>query len=268
MNLPGVRPALVVLAVIVLLVGLLWVFQRRLIYLPDAAPVPPAAEVVPGAREVTLTTADGLRLGAWYVPGDHPVRVLIAGGNASNRLYRAPLARALAARGLPVLLMDYRGYGGNPGSPTEEGLRLDVRAARDWLGDGPVIYFGESLGAAVVTGLAAERPPDGLVLRSPFTDLAAAGQANYPFLPVRALLRDRFPVAERIGAVRAPVVVVYGTADSIVPAGQSRAVAEAAAGPVTVVEIDGAGHNDPVFLTGPEVVGAVADLAGRIRRAR
>ncbi|MFG1949010.1 alpha/beta hydrolase [Nonomuraea sp. NPDC048826] len=265
MNLPGARPALVVLAVLAVLLGLLWAFQRRLIYLPDAAPVPPAAEVVPGAREVTLTTADGLRLGAWYVPGDHPVRVLVAGGNAGNRLHRAPLARALAAHGLPVLLMDYRGYGGNPGSPSEDGLRLDARAARDFLGDGPVIYFGESLGAAVVTGLAAERPPDGLVLRSPFTDLAAAGQVNYPFLPVRALLRDRFPVAERVAAVRVPTVVVYGSADTIIPAGQSRAVAAAAAGPVTVVEVPGAGHNDPVFLSGPELIGAVTALADRLR---
>lgn len=269
MNLPGaLRAALVVLVVAVLLLGLLWVFQRRLIYLPDPAPVPPAGQVVPGAREVTLTTADGLRLGAWYVPGDHPVTVLVAGGNAGNRLHRAPLARALAARGLPVLLVDYRGYGGNPGSPTEEGLRLDVLAARDFLGDVPVIYFGESLGAAVLAGLAAERPADGLVLRSPFTDLAAAGQANYPFLPVRAMLRDRFPVAERVAAIRAPIVVVYGTADTIVPAGQSRAVAAAAAGPVTVVEIAGAGHNDPVFLSGPRMIGAVTDLADRIRDTR
>ncbi|MDA0638196.1 alpha/beta fold hydrolase [Nonomuraea sp. MCN248] len=265
MNLPGVRPALVVLTVVVVLLGLLWAFQRRLIYLPDTAPVPPAAQVVPGAREVTLTTADGLRLGAWYVPGDHPVSVLVAGGNAGNRLHRAPLARALAAHGLPVLLMDYRGYGGNPGSPAEEGLRLDARAARDFLGDVPVIYFGESLGAAVVTGLAAERPPGGLVLRSPFTDLAAAGQVAYPFLPVRALLRDRFPVAERMAAVRVPVVVVYGTADTIVPPGQSRAVAAAAAGPATVVEIPGAGHNDPVLLSGPQVIDAVTALADRLR---
>jgi pimeloyl-ACP methyl ester carboxylesterase len=264
-NLPGVRPALVVLAVIAVLLGLLWVFQRRLIYLPDPSPVPPAARVLPGARDVTLTTADGLRLGAWYVPGDHPVRVLVTGGNAGNRLHRAPLARALAAHGLPVLLVDYRGYGGNPGTPTEEGLLMDARAARDWLGDGPVIYFGESLGAAVAAALAAERPPDGLVLRSPFTDLAAAGQANYPFLPVRAMLRERFPVAERVARTRVPLVVAYGTADTIVPPAQSRAVASAAAGPVTVVEVPGAGHNDEVFLTGPELIGAVTALADRLR---
>lgn len=260
------RGALVVLAVLVVLLGLLWVFQRSLIYLPDRGPVPPAGTVVTGARDVSFTTDDGVRLGAWFVPGEREVTVLVAGGNAGNRLHRAPLARALAARGLPVLLLDYRGYGGNPGRPTEEGLHLDVVAARRFLGDVPVIYFGESLGGGVVTRLATEQPPDGLVLRSPFTDLAAAGQANYPLLPVRPLLRDRFPVTGRIAAVRVPTVVVYGTADTIVPPEQSRAVARAAGGPVTVVEVPGAGHNDLRLLDGPELVNAVVELAGRVRR--
>jgi pimeloyl-ACP methyl ester carboxylesterase len=223
--------------------------------------VPPAAEVIPGARDVSFTTRDGLRLGAWYVPGHRDVTVLVTGGNAGNRLHRAPLARALAAHGLPVLLMDYRGYGGNPGSPTEEGLYLDALAARAFLGDVRAIYFGESLGAAVATRLALERPPVGLVLRSPFTDLAAAGQANYPFLPVRPLLRDRFPVAGRIAAVRAPVVVVYGTRDTIVPAALSREVAEAAGDRATIVELAGAGHNDLSMLNGDELIRAVVALA-------
>ncbi|MEO3868633.1 alpha/beta hydrolase [Nonomuraea sp. B12E4] len=101
-------------------------------------------------------------------------------------------------------------------------------------------------------------------MRSPFTDLAAAGRANYPFLPVRALLRDRFPVAESIAAVRVPTVVVYGTRDTIVPPGLSRAVAAAAGGQVTTVEVPGAGHNDLAMLSGPRLIGAVTGLADRI----
>ncbi|GGO72325.1 alpha/beta hydrolase [Nonomuraea cavernae] len=263
-----VRTLVVLLVTAALLAGLLWAVQRRLIYLRDRGPVPRAADVIQGARDVSFTTDDGVRLGAWFVPGDHDVTVLIAGGNAGNRLDRAALARALAARGLPVLLMDYRGYGGNPGSPTEEGLHLDVLAARRFLGDTRIVYFGESLGAAVVTRLATEHPPDGLVLRSPFTDLAAAGQVNYPYLPVRPLLRDRFPVAERLATVRAPTMILYGTGDTIVPPRLSRAVAEAAGGEVTLVEVPGAGHNDPVLLDGPDVVGAVVDLAHRIAGGR
>src|SRR5204863_8880264 len=141
-----------------------------------------------------------------------------------------------------------------PGSPTQDGLARDVRAAREYLvGPGGipadrVIYYGESLGAAVVTELATAYPPAGLVLRSPFEDLAGVGRYHYPMLPVRALLRDRFPVADLIGRVTAPTVVVYGTADSIVPPGQSRAVAARSGGPVRLVAVDGADHNDPVLL--------------------
>lgn len=260
------RAALALTLVVALVIGLVWLFQRRLIYLPDRTPVPDPP--LPGARTVELTTADGLRLAAWFVPAAEPrrgVSVLVAGGNAGNRAHRAPLARALAARGLSVLLMDYRGYGGNPGTPTEAGLALDVRAARDYLARSgePIVYFGESLGAAVVTELAVEHPPAGLLLRSPFTDLAAAGQVNYPFLPVGLLLWDRFPVAERLTEVRVPTTVVYGTADTTVPPEQSRAVAQAAGGPVRTVEIPGAGHNDPVFLTGEELIDAVVKLAER-----
>ena len=267
-----VRRLLVATLVLVLVVaGLtaaLWALQRRLIYLPDTSPVPAAATVLPGAHDVVLETTDGLELGAWWLPAadDDAPAVLVANGNGGARDLRAPLARALADEGLSVLLFDYRGYGGNPGSPSEEGLARDVRAARQWLLDAGVprerlLYFGESLGAAVVTELAVEHPPAGLVLRSPFTDLAAVGAVHYPVLPVRALLRDRFPVAGRIAHVQAPTVVVYGGDDSIVPPGQSRAVAGAAAPLRRVVVVEGADHNDRVLLDGPEVIAAVTSLA-------
>ena len=265
------RRAVVVLTVVVLvtggLTGLLWSLQRRLVYLPDAGPVPTAASVLPGARDVTLRTDDGLELAAWHVPGEPAV--LVANGNAGHRGMRAPLARALAAAGLGVLLFDYRGFGGNPGSPTEEGLARDVRAARRFLVDEAgvapdrLLYLGESLGAAVAAELAVEHPPAGLVLRSPFSDLAAVGSHHYPFLPVRSLLRDRYPVAELVARVRAPTTVVLGGADSIVPPDQSRAVAAAARQLHAVVEVPGADHNDAVLLDGEALVRAVVDLAPR-----
>jgi uncharacterized protein len=266
-----VRAGLVAVVVLAVLSGLLWGLQRRLVYFPDAGPVPAAGAVLPGARDVVLQTSDGLRLGAWFLPGrdaEAPA-VLVANGNGGHRGLRAPLAAALAGRGLAVLLFDYRGYGGNPGSPSEEGLARDVRAARAHLleeaGVPPdrLLYLGESLGAAVVTELATEHPPAGLVLRSPFVDLAAVGAAHYPFLPVRALLRDRYPVAERVAAIRVPTTVVLGGADSIVPPAQSRAVAAAAAGLHRLVEVPGADHNDRVLLDGDALVDAVVELAGR-----
>jgi pimeloyl-ACP methyl ester carboxylesterase len=263
-----VRPALAVLVVVALLVGAVWLVQRRLIYFPDRSAPPPVASVLPGAQEVTLHTADGLELGAWLVRPpptvpDRRLAVLLAPGNAGNRLDRTPLAKALAARGLTVLLVDYRGYGGNPGSPTERGLAEDADAAWSFLAGrwgSRLLYFGESLGAAVVTALAVRHPPAGLVLRSPFTDLPAVGRVHYPFLPVRLLARDRFPVAGLIGQVAVPTLVVYGTADSVVPAAQSAAVAKSAAGPVRVVVIDDADHNDASLVYGDRLVDAVADL--------
>jgi fermentation-respiration switch protein FrsA (DUF1100 family) len=265
------RAVVVVLVVVAVLTGLLWGLQRRLLYLPSDGPVPAAAAVVPGARDVVLRTSDGLELGGWFVPaGPAAPAVLVANGNGGNRGLRAPLARALHDRGLAVLLFDYRGYGGNPGSPSEEGLARDVRAARAYLVDragvppGRLLYFGESLGAAVVTELATEHPPAGLVLRSPFVDLAAVGSVHYPFLPVRALLRDRYPLAERISTVRVPTTVVLGDADSIVPPEQSRAVAAAAAGLHRLVEVPGSDHNDLVLLDGDALVDAVVELADRV----
>jgi fermentation-respiration switch protein FrsA (DUF1100 family) len=117
-----------------------------------------------------------------------------------------------------------------------------------------------------VTELAVEHPPAGLVLRSPFTDLASVGRVHYPFLPVRTLLRDRYPVAEQLARVRVPTSIVYGSSDRIVPPGQSRATAAAAAGPTRLVEIDGADHNDRVLLDGATLVAAVVELADRARR--
>jgi fermentation-respiration switch protein FrsA (DUF1100 family) len=269
------RPAsyvLVMLLVLALVVAAVWFMQRRLIYFPDRSAPPAASRTVAGAQDVTLHTADGLDLTAWLVrprTTDRRLGILVAPGNAGNRLARAPLIAALADLGLTVLLVEYRGYGGNPGRPTETGLAQDVRAARGYLindagvPEDRLIYFGESLGAAVVTALAAEQPPAGLVLRSPFTDLAAVGREHYPFLPVRMLLRDRFPVADLVSRVSAPTVVVYGTHDSVVPPAQSIAVAEAAAGPARQVAVEGADHNDASLLTGPQLLDAIRGLADR-----
>jgi fermentation-respiration switch protein FrsA (DUF1100 family) len=267
-----VRVALVVLLTLAVLAAAVWLVQRRLIYFPDRSAPPPAAGVLPGARDVTLHTADGLSLAAWLVPPApgaprRDLAVLVTHGNAGNRLSRAPLAAALAGLGLTVLLVDYRGYGGNPGSPSERGLARDARAARAYLVDqagvpaGRLIYYGESLGAAVATGLAAEYPPAGLVLRSPFVDLPAAGHEHYPLLPVRLLARDRFQVARLLARINTPTVVVYGTADTIVAPEQSIAVAESAAGPVRLVAVEGADHNDASLLAGDQLIGAVGELA-------
>jgi pimeloyl-ACP methyl ester carboxylesterase len=169
-----------------------------------------------------------------------------------------------------VLLFDYRGYGGNRGRPTESGLARDSRAALRFLTDevglplDRLLYFGESLGSAVVTELAVEHPPAGLVLRSPFTDLASVGRVHYPFLPVRTLLKDRYPLAEQLARVRVPTLIVYGSDDRIVPPDLSRSAAAAAAGPARLLEIEGTDHNDRALLDGATLVRAVVELADRV----
>ncbi|HZD02156.1 MAG TPA: alpha/beta hydrolase [Actinomycetes bacterium] len=252
------------LAVVLVVIALAWLLQRRLIYLPDRGAVPPAPTILPSGQDVAFDSADGLRLAGWFVPAAtrrSRATVLVLGGNAGNRAARAPLAAELSRAGLAVLVLDYRGYGGNPGTPTEQGLLADARAARAYLaGRGDVdparlVYFGESLGAAVAVRLAVERPPMALVLRSPFASLADVGRVHYPFLPVRLLLRDRYASIEQVGGLRCPVLVIAGDRDGIVPAEQSRRLAEAIPGPKRFVLIPGADHNDLELLAGRRLIG-------------
>jgi len=249
-------------AVWLLLVILAAVFQRQMIYLPmGGEPTPP-----PGVQiePVTFTTHDGLEHEAWLLPtDDEPVAtIVVAPGNAGNRQMRVPMAEGLVDRGHAVLLLDYRGYGGNPGRPNEDDLVADAHAAietltaRDDVDPDRLVYLGESLGTGVLSAVATQRPPAALVLRSPFPELADVGRSAYPFLPVRTLLRDRYPVTDHLDVYDGPVLVVAGDRDRIVPTRLSREVAEASG--AELVEIAGAGHNDPALFTGPEFLDTVA----------
>ena len=257
----------VIAAGLLLLTAYMYVTQRGSLYFPWPDPVgaPP-----PGVEPIELTTDDGLRLGAWFVPAgpasaDPGPAVLVCNGNAGYRAHRLPLAQALAERGYHVLLFDYRGYAGNPGSPTEDGLRTDARAAARALTDRPevdpnrIAYFGESLGASVCGGLATEQPPAALVLRSPFPSTAEIGRHHYPYLPVvDALVWDRWPLARQVADdVRAPLQVVVGERDEIVPPGLSRRVFDAAAEPKRWTEVASANHNDESLLAGEELLAGV-----------
>ena len=236
--------------------------QRRLIYFPSPGPMPPATAVLPTGRDVVLETDDGIGLGAWYFPGRGGA-MLVCNGNAGDRSMRAGLAVAFNRAGFSVLLFDYRGYGGNPGDPSEDGLAADARAAQQWLARQPdvdprrIAYFGESLGAAVAVGLAVQSPPAALVLRSPFTSLPDVGAVHYPWLPVRRLLLDRYPSIERIASVSAPVLVIAGDRDDIVPMPLSLRLYDAAADPKRFVLVPGAGHNDPELVDGRQVLAEI-----------
>ena len=252
-------------ALVAAVLAFFWLTQRRMMYFPSGDVPGPAEVGLQRTEAVSFATEDGLILGGWFVraAGAAVGTVIVFNGNAGNRAYRAELGARLSAEGLSVLLFDYRGYGDNPGSPTEEGLALDARAARRYvLSRGDVdprrlAYFGESLGSGVAVRLAVEHPPHSVILRSPFTSFVDVGRHHYPILPVRWLLRDRYPSLDRIARIGSPLLVIAGSSDTIIPPSQSRRLFDEAREPKRLVIIDGADHNDEALFAGPEVVGAV-----------
>jgi fermentation-respiration switch protein FrsA (DUF1100 family) len=258
------------LALSIVLIGLsmilLWAAQRRMIYFPFGD-VPTAAQVgLPRAEAVAFPTDDGLLLNGWFVPAQAPgarTTVIVFNGNAGNRALRADLAGRLAEEGFASLLFDYRGYGGNPGSPSEQGLVLDALAARRYVESRDdvdrrrLVYFGESLGTGVAVRLAAEHRPCALILRSPFTSLVDMARHHYPFLPVAWLLRDRFPSIDLISRIGCPLLVIAAGDDSIVPAVQSTRLFAAAAEPKRMLILEHMDHNDCALLAGPQVIASV-----------
>jgi fermentation-respiration switch protein FrsA (DUF1100 family) len=261
-------PLLPIVGVLLVVLAVIWFGQRGLIYFPDGQAPAPAAFGLPDAEPQTVDTEDGLTLGGWFLPArarDTGYTVIIFNGNAGHRGYRAGLAAQLAARGVSVFLFDYRGYGGNPGLPSETGLSRDARAALAYLGRRPgvdltrIVFFGESLGAAVAVRLALEYPPAALILRSPFSSMAAIGSFHYPILPVRLLLRDRYPTIDLIPKITSPLLIVAGDADRIVPLADTQELFDAAPQPKRLVVIPGADHNDEALCEGPALVRAVME---------
>ena len=254
------------LGVIVLAVlAIIWTLQRLLIYFPFGDVPDPQAIGLAGATPVTFETSDGLTLRGWFVARTRTPShtVIVFNGNAGNRALRAPLADALTREGFAVLLFDYRGFGGNPGSPTETGLRADARAARDYALTRPeadraqLVYFGESLGSAVAVELAAEHPAAALILRSPFTSMADMARFHYSSLPVGWLLRDRFAIIDRVAHVRSPLLIIAGDRDRIVPIEQTRRLYAAANEPKSLLIIPNADHNDLVLLAGARMIDGI-----------
>lgn len=259
-------------AVLVSVVVAFWIGQRSLIYFPDRTLPQLSHAGLAQAEAVALETEDGLVLGGWFVPAPARtggVHAVVFNGNAGNRGHRAELARQFVRRGIGVLLFDYRGYGGNPGRPSETGLRRDARAAVSYLsarvGVDPhrLVYFGESLGAAVAVDLAVSRPPAALVLRSPFSSLASMASIHFGVPAAPWLFRDRYASIEAIPKVTVPVLVIAGDRDGIVPLADSRMLFEAASEPKRLVVLSGADHNDAALTDGGDMLDAVAAWIGQ-----
>ncbi|HEY9079954.1 alpha/beta hydrolase [Magnetovibrio sp.] len=267
-----VTAGVIYLAVVVFM----YAYQRSLLYYPNS-PKPTRAESgVAEMEELGFTTEDGLELFAWYAPPQDPAKptVVIFHGNAGTLGDRGHKARLLLDAGYGAMLVEYRAYAGNPGTPTEQGLYADARAALARLrdragGDVLVVLYGESLGTGVATAMALEaqqnaKPVAALILEAPFTSTVDVGAGHYPFLPVRVLMKDRYESLARIRDIHTSLLIVHGERDRVVPAKFGKRLFAAANPPKEHMWIADAGHNDLYdFGMGERVLEFLASHTGQ-----
>ncbi len=234
-----------------LFTGVIGCSQRRLMYHPNNNPPILAYAGLSDMAAVTLETADGLELLAWYrAPSREGAPSLIyLHGNAGHIGDRGDKVRPYLDAGYGVLLVSWRGYGGNPGSPSEEGFYDDARAALDFIeaegvAPGRVILYGESIGGGPAVQLATERDIGALVLEAPFTSAADVAQRAYWFLPARYILLDRYESKSKIAEIDAPLFIIHGERDGVVPVDMGRSLLAAAEQPKDGRFFPSAGHND------------------------
>jgi fermentation-respiration switch protein FrsA (DUF1100 family) len=252
-------------------VALVFVFQSHLVYYPqigrEVALTPQAAGLAYEAVEIA--TEDGEKLGAWWVPAERARgTVLILHGNAGNISHRLDYLLMFSRLRYSTLIIDYRGYGTSSGSPSEEGTYRDAVAAWRYLieqrsvPDTDIVLFGESLGAAVASWLAARHTPRALILASTFTSAVDLGAQVYWFLPVRLISRFRYDNLTNLEAVKAPVLIAHSRQDEIVPFTHGQRLYAAAHEPKQFLELSG-GHNSGFIFMREEWVGALAAFLER-----
>jgi uncharacterized protein len=231
------------------LVGLLYVMQRAMLYHPPANHMSRPEAFLAEASQVVLDTSDDERVIAWHIPprGDRPV-VIYFPGNGELIASRTARYRALVADGVGVIAVSYRGYGGSTGIPTEPGLHRDAAAAYAFAvaryKPDRIVPWGHSLGTGVAVKLAAENPVGKLILEAPYSSTADVAIARYPFAPVRWLMKDQYHSDEWIGAVKAPILVMHGARDGVIPVRFSKRLFALAHQPKRFILYDKGRHND------------------------
>ena len=238
------------LAIVVAVPLAIYFLQDRLVFFPQPLSEAERAGIeqhFPGVRQLVLRSSDGKRIHAWYlgaVPGA-PL-VIYFGGNAESVAWMIPEA-ARHAPGVAWLLVDYRGYGGSEGAPSEAALFADALRWYDYaaaeIKPGRIAVFGRSLGSGAAVFLAAQRTVSQVILVTPFDSLVEVAKRHYPFLPVRLMLRHRFDSISRAGAIRASLLCLAAQRDEIIPPSHARKLYDAWGGPKRWVELEEAGHN-------------------------
>jgi hypothetical protein len=233
----------------VAVVALLYVMQRAMLYHPPAIHMPPPEAILPGASQVVLDTSDGEKVIVWHIPprGDRPV-VIYFPGNGELIASRSARYRALMADGVGVIALSYRGYGGSTGTPTEAGLHLDaaatyVFAVAHYKPD-RIVLWGHSLGTGVAVKLASEQSHARLILEAPYSSTADVAVARFPFAPVRWLMKDQFHSDQWIGAVKAPILIMHGARDGVIPSRFGKRLFALAHEPKRFILYDKGRHND------------------------
>lgn len=248
----AMRTLAIIILVYLAIYGVAILSQRSLLYLPDASRPDPAFWPMPGVQVVEIETSDGLTLESWFQPPsrDGMPTVLLFHGNGGNHAWRTHSMRPLADRGYGVLLASYRGYGGNPGKPSEEGLYSDARAHLDWLvkkAKTPlegIILYGESLGSGPAIQMASEQDVAALILQTPYDSIAGLAQIHFFYFPfIRHVVWDKFENDRKIGALTLPTLILLAANDTVIPALSSERLIKAATEPLEVVTLKGAGHN-------------------------
>jgi uncharacterized protein len=228
---------------------ILYCAQRSMMYFPETIHTPPAQAGLPEAEEITLTASDGVHIVGWHVaPRDGKPVILYFHGNGGALHYRVERFHHLIKEGLGLVAIEYRGYGGSEGSPSEAGLIADAEAAYAFAaGRYPpeqLVVWGESLGTGLAVDLAANKPVGRVILEAPFTSAAAVAARQYWFMPVRLLMKDQFRSDERIESVTAPVLILHGLNDRVVPYAMGERMFDLVKSNKHIVRFLDGGHED------------------------
>lgn len=246
------------------------IFEEKLVYFPSrySEELYRSAAVGVNPEDHFFPSEDGTRIHAWLVRAERPVGVLLYfHGNAGNLAHRSEKLRRLRNAGFTIFIPDYRGYGRSEGSPTEEGVYKDARAAHDYLVTLPnidpsrIIAHGVSLGGAVAVDVAVHRRFAAMILESTFSSAPDVAAAVYPFLPARFLMRTRLDSESKIGSLHLPLLFIHGTNDSVIPFRLGKKLFEAANHPKRFEPIAGADHNDILFVAGESYLSLLRDFA-------
>lgn len=249
---------LLLLLGLILLNGYMYLQQPSMIFFPHASLDQTPADWSLVYEDVFLDTEDGVRLHGWYVPYPGSTRVLLFfHGNAGNISHRGASLEIFHRLGLNIFVFDYRGYGKSQGKISENGLNSDARAAWRYLNTEKgfdrenIILFGRSLGGSVAAELAVEMQPGGLILESAFSSARDVANAVFPVLSRLIFLRYKFDVADRIGRLACPLLVLHSPDDEIIPFYLGVKVFQAANEPKTMVKMKG-DHNSGFLMSQPD----------------